>query len=172
MNNAHEFESNLRPETLPPVCDLQRGIVALCRQWKNALYMPLFIQQNLRLRKGDRHPLRVLLEERSKQISVETDSVDEEIEENDETSKLLNTQNLEIPIDFENISPINSGSNTGPKKRTSKESISQSNDESDVSEPTKRKKSGIQSYFSPICQRFDSYSAANHSSIRDNRHRC
>ena len=146
LQSSDEFELNLRPETLPCLSDLQRGIVALCRQWKNALYMPLFIQQNLRLRKGDKHPLRVLLEERSKQKSFETDSFDdeeEETEENNETTKLLDMETT-VPMtdSHNNISRENSNRNI---KITASKSNSLPNS-NPPSGQQKRKLSGIQTY--------------------------
>lgn len=62
VDSIKSIESELTLNHLPPVNDLKRGVVALLRQWKNSLYMPLFIQQSMKLRKDDsRHPLRILL---------------------------------------------------------------------------------------------------------------
>ena len=139
LTSSDMFEANLNPETLPCLTDLHGGIVALCRQWKNALYMPLFIQQNLRLRKGDKHPLRVLLEERSKQMSFDTESNDEDIEDNDETTQLLHTQPVTIGADNPNVS-------TKAKKALSTTNSQPNEDSIGDSAQPKRKISGIHSY--------------------------
>lgn len=68
-----EVEGNLRRDLLPSLKELQRGVVALSRQWKNSLYMPLLVEQNLK-QAGQHHsssghhssiPLRVLFGDKS-----------------------------------------------------------------------------------------------------------
>lgn len=54
QTNIDTIEENLHPDFTPPVKILQRGIVALSRQWKNILYMPLLVEQNMKLRKNAR----------------------------------------------------------------------------------------------------------------------
>ncbi|EEC00153.1 hypothetical protein IscW_ISCW000089 [Ixodes scapularis] len=46
--------SSLRPECLPPLGTLRRGLLALSRQWKHLLYMPLLVDHNARLRRANR----------------------------------------------------------------------------------------------------------------------
>ncbi|XP_074602504.1 transmembrane protein KIAA1109 homolog tweek isoform X2 [Brevipalpus obovatus] len=66
-----DIESNLRAGIIPPLPVLKRGVVAASRQWKNALYMPLLVEQNIKKNRGQRDtssiyqsgiPLRFLLE--------------------------------------------------------------------------------------------------------------
>ncbi|XP_069163725.1 bridge-like lipid transfer protein family member 1 isoform X18 [Procambarus clarkii] len=42
------IESNLLPPHLPKLATLRQGVVVLSRQWKNALYMPLLMEQTFR----------------------------------------------------------------------------------------------------------------------------
>lgn len=49
-----EVEDNLKSDLLPPLHVLKRGVIAASRQWKNALYMPLLVEQNIRLTRGER----------------------------------------------------------------------------------------------------------------------
>ncbi|XP_050686161.1 transmembrane protein KIAA1109 homolog isoform X6 [Eriocheir sinensis] len=42
------IEANLLPPHLPKLASLRQGVVVLSRQWKNALYMPLLMEQTFR----------------------------------------------------------------------------------------------------------------------------
>ncbi|GIY39865.1 transmembrane protein KIAA1109 homolog [Caerostris extrusa] len=52
--NVEAVEENLAPEFIPPINVLYRGLIALSRQWKNVLYMPFLVEQNIRFRKNMR----------------------------------------------------------------------------------------------------------------------
>lgn len=99
IENIKDVETNLSPEVLPKLEDLEKGVIALCRQWKNALYMPLLIEQNIKLKSGgfstSNIPLRVLLGERIQSIHDDAESIDD-IEVVDETTNLLASGDISI----------------------------------------------------------------------------
>ncbi|RWS23597.1 uncharacterized protein B4U80_01572 [Leptotrombidium deliense] len=104
VKSMDEIEENLTPAFLPSLSDLKRGVVALSRQWKNALYMPLLVEQNIKLNRGDKGvyqigiPLKLLLGETVKpkeEIQVEfplSPDTQEETENDDEHTILLPNQ--------------------------------------------------------------------------------
>lgn len=47
-------EECLGSQCVPPLSTLRRGLLALSRQWKHLLYMPLLVEQNSRLRRRTR----------------------------------------------------------------------------------------------------------------------
>uniref|UniRef100_T1KK05 Bridge-like lipid transfer protein family member 1 C-terminal domain-containing protein n=1 Tax=Tetranychus urticae TaxID=32264 RepID=T1KK05_TETUR len=106
--NLVEVEANLKSTLVPPLHVLKRGVIAASRQWKNALYMPLLVEQNIRLTRGERDassiyqssiPLRLLFgssapqkppQEAPLSCMPEPSQSDEKIAENvDEQTKLL-----------------------------------------------------------------------------------
>ncbi|XP_042881836.1 transmembrane protein KIAA1109 homolog isoform X7 [Penaeus japonicus] len=48
QSSSRTIESNLTPQHLPKLATLRQGVVVLSRQWKNALYMPLLMEQTFR----------------------------------------------------------------------------------------------------------------------------
>lgn len=52
--NIIAVEENLVAEYIPAIKTLHRGLIALSRQWKNVLYMPFLVEQNIRFRKNMR----------------------------------------------------------------------------------------------------------------------
>lgn len=86
-------EENLLNEYIPPVKTLSRGLIALSRQWKNVLYMPFLVEQNIRFRKN-MQPINISLS--SPNIDALLSSHDDgdkvsmdECEVTDETTNLL-----------------------------------------------------------------------------------
>ncbi|XP_077518913.1 transmembrane protein KIAA1109 homolog tweek [Amblyomma americanum] len=81
LPDAPAPEESLGAQNVPPLGTLRRGLLALSRQWKHLLYMPLLVEQNSRLRKCIRPEpaplLRVPLRE------------DDEPQQPDETACLL-----------------------------------------------------------------------------------
>lgn len=54
LPEAPSAEECLAAQCVPPLNTLRRGLLALSRQWKHLLYMPLLIEQNSRVRKRTR----------------------------------------------------------------------------------------------------------------------
>ncbi|XP_037557896.2 uncharacterized protein LOC119434975, partial [Dermacentor silvarum] len=54
LPEAPSPEECLGTQCVPPLSTLRRGLLALSRQWKHLLYMPLLVEQNSRLRKRTR----------------------------------------------------------------------------------------------------------------------
>ncbi|XP_070391011.1 bridge-like lipid transfer protein family member 1 isoform X1 [Dermacentor albipictus] len=54
LPEAPSPEECLGAQHVPPLSTLRRGLLALSRQWKHLLYMPLLVEQNSRLRKRTR----------------------------------------------------------------------------------------------------------------------
>ncbi|XP_071552185.1 bridge-like lipid transfer protein family member 1 isoform X2 [Panulirus ornatus] len=48
QSSPRTIEGNLIPPHLPKLATLRQGVVVLSRQWKNALYMPLLMEQTFR----------------------------------------------------------------------------------------------------------------------------
>ncbi|XP_013788681.2 uncharacterized protein KIAA1109-like [Limulus polyphemus] len=103
--NLDEVEENLSPLHIPQLKALFHGLMALSRQWKNILYVPLLLEQNIRFRKSLR-PMSVSFAfppgERvniSTQDDVEKTSL-EECEISDETTNLLVAEGGSIPRGF------------------------------------------------------------------------
>ncbi|XP_069959318.1 bridge-like lipid transfer protein family member 1 isoform X14 [Cherax quadricarinatus] len=48
QSSPRTIEGNLLPPHLPKLATLRQGVVVLSRQWKNALYMPLLMEQTFR----------------------------------------------------------------------------------------------------------------------------
>ncbi|MPC08088.1 uncharacterized protein E2C01_000663 [Portunus trituberculatus] len=48
QSSSRTIEANLLPPHLPKLATLRQGVVVLSRQWKNALYMPLLMEQTFR----------------------------------------------------------------------------------------------------------------------------
>ncbi|CAL4080533.1 unnamed protein product, partial [Meganyctiphanes norvegica] len=48
QSSLRTIEANLASQHLPKLATLRQGVVVLSRQWKNALYMPLLMEQNFR----------------------------------------------------------------------------------------------------------------------------
>ncbi|RWS10976.1 uncharacterized protein B4U79_15895 [Dinothrombium tinctorium] len=106
VTSINEIEENLHPQFLPSLRDLKRGIVALSRQWKNALYMPLLVEQNIKLNQGDKEayqtgiPLKLLLGESMKpteeiqiELPLSPDTQDETENDDEKTTLLPEVQN-------------------------------------------------------------------------------
>lgn len=91
--DLESVEENLLNEYVPPSKTLYRGLIALSRQWKNVLYMPFLVEQNIRFRKN-MQPLNISLS--SPNIDALLSSHDDgdkvsmdECEVTDETTNLL-----------------------------------------------------------------------------------
>ncbi|KAH8040933.1 hypothetical protein HPB51_013103 [Rhipicephalus microplus] len=54
LPEAPSAEQCLGAQCVPPLSTLRRGLLALSRQWKHLLYMPLLVEQNSRIRKRTR----------------------------------------------------------------------------------------------------------------------
>uniref|UniRef100_A0A131YCK3 Diaphanous n=1 Tax=Rhipicephalus appendiculatus TaxID=34631 RepID=A0A131YCK3_RHIAP len=54
LPEAPSAEECLGAQCVPPLSTLRRGLLALSRQWKHLLYMPLLVEQNSRVRKRTR----------------------------------------------------------------------------------------------------------------------
>ncbi|KAF8784884.1 Transmembrane protein KIAA1109 like protein [Argiope bruennichi] len=76
--NLEAVEENLSPEYIPQIKTLYRGLIALSRQWKNVLYMPFLVEQNIRFRKNMR-PLN---------LSFSAPKIDAMLSNNEENDKL------------------------------------------------------------------------------------
>ncbi|XP_076347771.1 uncharacterized protein LOC143245383 [Tachypleus tridentatus] len=100
--NLDEVEENLSPLHIPQLKALFHGLMALSRQWKNILYVPLLLEQNIRFRKSLRPMSVSFAGERvnmSTQDDVEKTSL-EECEISDETTNLLVAEGGSIPQGF------------------------------------------------------------------------
>ncbi|XP_054723573.1 bridge-like lipid transfer protein family member 1, partial [Uloborus diversus] len=86
-------EENLQIEYVPQTATLYRGLIALSRQWKNVLYMPFLVEQNIRFRKNMR-PLNLSMSapkiDAMLSCPIENDKLSvDECEVTDETTNLL-----------------------------------------------------------------------------------
>ena len=74
-----EIEQDLDTNNLPSLKILRKGIISLSRSWKNALYMPLLVEQNIKFSRGDvipgnqnqsNIPLRLLINENNANLNL------------------------------------------------------------------------------------------------------
>nr|XP_042899305.1 transmembrane protein KIAA1109 isoform X2 [Parasteatoda tepidariorum] len=71
-------EENVVADYIPPIKTVYRGLISLSRQWKNVLYMPFLVEQNIRFRKNMR-PLN---------LSFSAPKIDAMLSSNDDADKL------------------------------------------------------------------------------------
>lgn len=78
FDTLKEIEQDLDINSLPPLKILRKGIISLSRSWKNALYMPLLVEQNIKLSRGEMGsqqnqtniPLRLLINENNANLNL------------------------------------------------------------------------------------------------------
>ncbi|XP_076066750.1 transmembrane protein KIAA1109 homolog tweek isoform X4 [Oratosquilla oratoria] len=86
------IEANLTPPNLPKLATLRQGVVVLSRQWKNALYMPLLMEQSFKIRQArPTHAFRPHVNFEGRH-SPECETLVEECEVTDEKTMLLNAE--------------------------------------------------------------------------------
>lgn len=102
LANLRIVEENLSNDYVPPSKTLYRGLIALSRQWKNVLYMPFLVEQNIRFRRN-MQPLTIPLS--SPNIDALLSSHDDgdkvsmdECDVTDETTHLLNAEGGSLTI--------------------------------------------------------------------------
>lgn len=77
FDTFEEIEQNLETSSLPPLKILRKGIISLSRSWKNALYMPLLVEQNIKFSRGEMGnpnqaniPLRLLINDNNANLNL------------------------------------------------------------------------------------------------------
>lgn len=77
FDTFQEIEHDLATSSLPPLKILQKGLISLARSWKNALYMPLLVEQNIKFSRGEMGspnqsniPLRLLINENNANLNL------------------------------------------------------------------------------------------------------
>ena len=77
FDTFQEIEHDLQTSSLPPLKILRKGLISLSRSWKNALYMPLLVEQNIKFSRGEMGspnqsniPLRLLINENNANLNL------------------------------------------------------------------------------------------------------
>lgn len=77
FDTLQEIEHDLETSSLPPLKILRKGLISLSRSWKNALYMPLLVEQNIKFSRGEMGspnqsniPLRLLINENNANLNL------------------------------------------------------------------------------------------------------
>lgn len=77
FDTLKEIERDLDTSSLPPLKILRKGLISLSRSWKNALYMPLLVEQNIKFSRGEMGspnqsniPLRLLINENNANLNL------------------------------------------------------------------------------------------------------
>ncbi|CAM1304937.1 KIAA1109 (predicted) [Pycnogonum litorale] len=99
INGVSSVEKSLQESSLPHLNTFHRGLMALSRQWKNVLYVPILVEQNYRLKNNMRHhqtPMNVsfcppgIMKGIDNSHLADEESIDE-TEASDENTRLLKT---------------------------------------------------------------------------------
>ncbi|XP_053399583.1 bridge-like lipid transfer protein family member 1 isoform X2 [Mercenaria mercenaria] len=101
-------EQAVSSETIPQLITIQKGILALTRQWKNVLYMPQISQFNFKSRKH--RPYTV-------SFAVPPSESEEEMEFDDEGNVQIHLEDENVSLIDEDVNAKKTGSNVSLGKR-------------------------------------------------------
>lgn len=108
----------LKADVLPSLGQLKRGVVALSRQWKNALYMPLLVEQNLRRDRDPASiPLRVLFGESSSGFRPQAGPVNSSLSPESPSDGYAGGSELETQSPLGGVVPTNSATGDDSEDR-------------------------------------------------------